>query len=415
VRRIGGRGLRAARAWAAGVAAPAAAAAALALGASGAAPARAEDPAPAASETRQAPARPQDRTPGEAAFGMLMQRGLQALESQEFAAAVQLLERAVAAQRRSAAAHYQLGRAYAGLKRTKPAEAHYTEALALHPRHPGALMGLAAIAELTGEYAAAEGHYRGAVAAGAGVRAERALASLLARTGRSPDAEAILARLLAADPNDHETRYELGLARELRGDCEGAIPEFRKVAEAQPGRATAHFHLGNCLSRAGRKDEAAPALARFQEITRVERRRLEVGKQVHFTLIDADRLAEAGRLDEAVAKAREAVGFDPGSARAHAFLGSLLAEAGRNEEALASVARASDLDPSDAVSATEAGRLHALAGRAEEAVAYLKRAVAADANLAEPHRFLAVLYAQMGRMEDAERERRLYLSLGGGR
>jgi len=347
----------------------------------------------------------------EAEFRGSLFRGMKAVESEDFTTAEEYLKRAVALQPGSAPAHYQLGRALAGLKRLKPAAEQFEAALRIDSRHAGAIMGLAAIDEGTGDYVMAERRYRDVLALGPSPRAQRALASLLGRQGRSAEAEKLLTALLAADPADADSRFEMALARSIQGDCAAAIPDFRKVLEAQPERVTALFQLGNCLSRTGRKEEADAVLTKFRDVSEDLRRRKDVEKKVHFTLLEADSLAEAGKMDAALAKAREALSVDPESGSAHAFLGSLLTEAGRNDEALVELKKAAEIDPKDILSLTEAGRLLALSGRLEEALGYFKRSAEADLNAAEPHRFLAILYNQMGRREDAEREKGIYLKL----
>ena len=344
---------------------------------------------------------------------ILIQRGRQALEIEEFDGAKQLLERAVELKPDSVEAHFLLARAHAGLKQVKPAEIHYKRALALWPGHAGSMMGLAAIAEGTGRYDEAERLYRGAIESGSTGRSRRSLASLLARTGRVAEAETILGELIAANPGDMDSRYELGLARALSGSCEAAIPELRKVVEAQPRRVPALFQLGNCLSRTGRPEEALEVLGTFRRVKREEMEREELERLVHFTMLEADRLAAAGKPAEAVAKARQAVAADPGAARAHAFLGSLLIESGDNAGALAELIEAARLDPSDAMALTEAGRLLVLAGRIPEAIEYLSRATRVDKGLPDPHRYLAILYKQMGRDEEAERHRAAFMKLAG--
>src|SRR5262249_22299853 len=107
--------------------------------------------------------------------------------------------RAAKLQPASAPAHFQLGRALAGLKRLKPAAAEFEATLAIEPGHAGAILGLAAIDEGTGDFAAAERRYRDAVALGPNPRARRGLASLLGREGKPDEAESILQALLAAD------------------------------------------------------------------------------------------------------------------------------------------------------------------------------------------------------------------------
>ena len=366
--------------------------------------------APAAGQTGGGMSRSgADRAEGE--FRALMQRGREALEIAEFHGAKDLLERAVALKPGSPEASYLLARAWAGLKQVKPAEVRYLKVLELQPGHAGALLGLAAIAEGTGRYDEAERYYREAIAAGSEGRAERALASLLARQGRAADAERLLTDLLAEHPDDADTRFELGLARALAGQCEAAIPELQRVVEAQPRRVPALFQLGNCLSRTGRKEEAARVLETFTRVKREAMEQEERERLVHFTMLEADRLASAGQVKAAIAKAREAVAVDPASARAHAFLGSLLVETGDDAGALAALSEAARLDPTDAMALTEVGRLLVLANRVPEAIDSLVAATEADKNLPDPHRFLSILYQQMGRQADADRHRAAFMRL----
>ncbi|HXI04236.1 MAG TPA: tetratricopeptide repeat protein, partial [Candidatus Saccharimonadales bacterium] len=358
----------------------------------------------------QAPA-PGGSMPPELELRGLMLRGKQALEIEEYQTARGIFERAVALAPSSPETHYLLARALAGLKQVKLAATEYRKTLDLKPGHAGSLLGLASIAEGTGDYDEAERDYKAAIAAGSRERAQRALASLLARIGRRDEAESILTGLLKANPSDADSRFELGLARALNGDCEGAIPELRRVVQAQPRRIPALFQLGNCLSRTGKKDEAAQVLEDFQKVSREEKERIDRERQVHFLLLAADNLAEAGNLDGAIAKAREATRTDPSSSRAQAFLGSLLSEAGRDPEALDALLEASRLEPGDAMTLTETGRLLVLAGRIPEAIDYLQRATKADVNLPAPHRFLAILYMQAGRKAEAEKERAAFIRL----
>jgi len=71
------------------------------------------------------------------------------------------------------------------------------------------------------------------------------------------------------------------------------------------------------------------------------------------TLYDeADKLKDAGQLDEAVAKLKEAVAADPGYALAHSGLAVVLQRLSRHEEAIAHARRACELEPNDPFSFT---------------------------------------------------------------
>jgi len=170
---------------------------------------------------------------------------MKALEVEDFAAAEETLAQAVRMQPGSAPAHYHGAAPSPASSGLKPAAQEFEATLKLEPGHAGAMMGLAAIDEGTGRLPSAEKRYREVVAISPNPRAQRALASLVGREGRTAEAGSILAALLAANPNDADSRFELALARAIPGGLRGGDPRFRKVLEVQPGRVTALFQLGN--------------------------------------------------------------------------------------------------------------------------------------------------------------------------
>jgi tetratricopeptide (TPR) repeat protein len=67
---------------------------------------------------------------------------------------------------------------------------------------------------------------------------------------------------------------------------------------------------------------------------------------------EADRLKDAGELDQAVAKLNEALQADPKYALAHAALAVVLQKRGRHEEAIQHAQRVCELEPDDPFSYT---------------------------------------------------------------
>src|SRR3990172_7896887 len=67
---------------------------------------------------------------------------------------------------------------------------------------------------------------------------------------------------------------------------------------------------------------------------------------------EADKLKDAGKLDEAVAKLNEALVEDPNYALAHAALAVMLQKLGRHEEAIAHARKVCEIEPDDAFSFT---------------------------------------------------------------
>lgn len=66
----------------------------------------------------------------------------------------------------------------------------------------------------------------------------------------------------------------------------------------------------------------------------------------------ADKLKDEGKLEEAVAKLREALSTDPAYALAHAALAVVLQRLGRHEEALEHARKVCELEPNDPFSFT---------------------------------------------------------------
>lgn len=67
---------------------------------------------------------------------------------------------------------------------------------------------------------------------------------------------------------------------------------------------------------------------------------------------EADKLKDAGQLDEAAAKLQEAIAADPNYPLAHSGLAVVLQRLGRHEEAIAHARRACELEPNDPFSFT---------------------------------------------------------------
>ncbi len=65
-------------------------------------------------------------------------------------------------------------------------------------------------------------------------------------------------------------RFRVGLSEgrrlQERGDCEGALSEFRRVATIDADFAELHFRVGTCLLDLGREDEAREALGRARDL-----------------------------------------------------------------------------------------------------------------------------------------------------
>ncbi len=71
-----------------------------------------------------------------------------------------------------------------------------------------------------------------------------------------------LNKSLAADPNNAETQYFLGLVRYKQENYDAATKAFRKSLEIEPDKPEAHFYLGDINARA---DKNAEAIAEYNK------------------------------------------------------------------------------------------------------------------------------------------------------
>jgi Flp pilus assembly protein TadD len=67
---------------------------------------------------------------------------------------------------------------------------------------------------------------------------------------------------------------------------------------------------------------------------------------------EADKLKDAGKLDEAAAKLNQALAIEPSYTLAHSGLAVVLQRLGRHEEAIAHARKACELEPNDPFSFT---------------------------------------------------------------
>lgn len=177
---------------------------------------------------------------------------------------------------------------------------------------------------------------------------------------------------------------EEAVAREARGDREGAIGALRQAQAAVPDNAALARLLASALRRNGRAAEAADVLSRHDQPDAV------------FWHEQALALAAAGRLDQALAAEERAIALNPSLPEPHNHHGVLLAGRGRAAEALQAFDRALALDPNGARAWTNRGHALRELGRGDEARQCYERAVALSASDPDPLNGLGVLAVVAG-------------------
>jgi tetratricopeptide (TPR) repeat protein len=129
---------------------------------------------------------------------------------------------------------------------------------------------------------------------------------------------------------------ELAPALALSGRPEEALAAFRRVVDARPDDATAHYNMGNLLNGLGKPGEAATARPNAVALA-------PDFAEAHANLGGALHMAK--RYEDAVAAYRSALETFGDNADLHHNLGAVCHALGRNEDAAAAYRRAVDLAP----------------------------------------------------------------------
>ncbi len=205
----------------------------------------------------------------------------------------------------SAPAHYNLGTALTQAGLFDDAIVSYERAIALRPGYAVALANLGDTLASAGRAAEAIPRYEEAVAADSSLpEAHNSLGAMLWRRGDLDRAERELKRALELRPSYAEAFFNLGHVAVRRADIKTAAANFRKAAASNPGWPLALTTAAWVLSTTADLDVRAP----FEAAQLAERAASLTGRvdpRVLDTLAVA--YASAGRFDEAVQVAREAL------------------------------------------------------------------------------------------------------------
>ncbi|MGA2448837.1 MAG: tetratricopeptide repeat protein [Polyangiaceae bacterium] len=136
--------------------------------------------------------------------------------------------------------------------------------------------------------------------------------------------------------DDAEAHSELGVGLLATGDVKGAIRELSRAVDLDPGSGPRHGNLGTAFMMAGRSGEA---VVEYEARVQID----DGDARAHSDLGTA--LLATPDLDRAIAELRRAVALSPGGASFHQNLGYALQQAGRIEEAIIEYRSALRLDP----------------------------------------------------------------------
>src|SRR6266851_2181460 len=129
-----------------------------------------------------------------------------------------------------------------------------------------------------------------------------------------------------------------GIRAESSGNPQEACEQYRAAVRAAPRYARAHLNLGIGLQAVG---DAESALRSYALELALRLRPDWAGALFNYAVV----LRKLGRLADAEAALRQAIGVEPGSVPAHALLGNVLRSQARIPEALEVFGAARKLDP----------------------------------------------------------------------
>ncbi len=213
-------------------------------------------------------------------------------------------------------------------------------------------------------------------------RANLRLAELLQSQQRMGEAVPFLRRVLAADPHDLSTMFQLASALAAVGDQPGAKKLFAQLLEQRPEHAQANLRLGMLLQADGQLSEAIDCF----------RRSLQANPHlVEAHLGWAGTLILQQQLDDAIEHYQLAAKLSPQDADIQVKLGWAWAMAGKHQQAQECFQAALRLQPGAARAHLGMGNVLLSTGELEQAAQAYRRALALDPQLAEAHIALAFL------------------------
>jgi tetratricopeptide (TPR) repeat protein len=250
----------------------------------------------AAQTQRKTPAKPpanSSATEKEDTLAPLLQQANEAIDKMDFAAALDPLQKYIAERPDEAYPHFQLGYAYAGLKRADDSKQEFSRAIALDPKMAAAYQNLGLLL-MDSDPADATSAFLHAAELQPTESRPRVLAGLsLEHSGKFPEAIEQYRAAIAISPKDYEAHFALGRTLIRSNDAAGAQEQFRAAIVARGDAAPARLGLANALLAEKKYDAASDALADYLKLNPAD-------KPAHFDRASA--LLNLSRYDEALAE-----------------------------------------------------------------------------------------------------------------
>ena len=250
----------------------------------------------AAQTQRKTPAKPAaNSSPQEKEdpLAPLLQQANDAIDKMDFAAALDPLQKYIAQRPDEPYPHFQLGYAYAGLKRADDAKQEFSRAITLNPKMAAAYQNLGLVLMNSDPAAAADAFLHASELQPTESRPRFLAGFSLEHAGRVPEAIEQYRAALALSPKDYETHFALGRALLRTNDAAGAEEQFRAAIAARGDAAPAHLGLATAQLAQKKYEAASNAFADYLKLNPAD-------KSARFDRASA--LLNLSRFDEALAE-----------------------------------------------------------------------------------------------------------------
>jgi tetratricopeptide (TPR) repeat protein len=205
----------------------------------------------------------QDKQDKEDPLAPLLRQANDAIDKTDFASALDPLQKYIAQRPEDSYAHFQIGYAYAGLKRPDDAKMEFSRAIALDPNMAAAHLNLGLVLMDSDPAAAAES-FRHAAELQPTEGRPRFLAGLaLEHSGKLTEAAGQYRAALVLSPKDYEGNFALGRVLLLAGDAPGAEGQYRAAIAVRNDSAPARLGLAEALLGQNKYEAAVNAFDEY--------------------------------------------------------------------------------------------------------------------------------------------------------
>jgi protein O-GlcNAc transferase len=320
-------------------------------------------------------------------------RGVISHQLSKSAEAVELINKAIAANPGNAAYYFALDPIYRAMNRLDEVAACYQKLLARTPDNTDAHNNLGIVFKDQGKLDEAANCYQRAVALKPGfVEAHNNLGLVLADQGKLAGAVACYQKALELKPDFAIAHINLGLAFKQQGMPEDAAACYRNALAYKPDFSEAHLYLGIIFSEQGKTDEAAACYLKALEL------RPDFA-EAYTNLGNA--FIHLGRVDEAMVCHQKALELKPNDASAQLNMGNGYRRQRRLNEAVTCYLNAIALKPDFAEAYNNLGLTFTDQGNPDAAMECYQTAIAVQPEYAEAHNNLGVAFRERGRLDDA--------------